>query len=788
MKRDKIRFRRRSVAMTWLLSYILVLFVPIAINLAVYWQTEKTVENQIKRGNDTLLLQMQEAVDNEVSGIRRLVSQIYANEKVQNLFYSNKANRGDYRFDLYEILQDLKGIRSAYSMYEEFYIYWSDGGRVIMPTVYKPADEAYADLYQGGNLSFTQWLGKVNSINRREFILTSRRTEEGALREYATYISSFPADSNDQPAGSIVIMLNAEQLLKIIGNVRLFNSGSVFIINERNEVLTSTLKDEKDLSPLGPLPDSQGNKAVVYRGEPSHIYYVKSTNSELTYATIVPDRVVWKESQYVRKLTYSSIAFSLTGGILLTYVFLRRNYQPLGRLIQTFSQKVNGVAYKEANEFAYIEEVLAKTLDEKDQASLRMKQQTNQLRGNFISRLLKGRIEASIPQEEARAAFQLHFESEEFCVLLLYLEENEAFFERIGGLPVPDRLKLLEFIVTNVVEEVLNRSHHGYMAEVDDMMACLINLAPGPKDRALADIRAAAEEAVQFLKRQYAIGVTVALSGVHTATSGIPEAYKESLDVMEYKLVMGRRDIMAYGEMQKEQADPVQSGYYYPLQVEQHLMNVVKAGDLVAAQGILNDILSRNMNEAALTVEQMKCLMFDLISTLMKTVQELGETNAEFLQQVHRAFERLTGMKTVKEMHHEMLSMLEEVCAYTAARQESMKRKWKSEEQDGFIRSVAHYIEDHYRDVNLNITMIGEAFGMKPTYLSKLFKDHTGEGLLDTINKMRIHKAKQLLKEEKLTVAEVMGLCGFNDLNTFSRSFKKWEGVTPGQYKNISQP
>ncbi|MFC4103418.1 AraC family transcriptional regulator [Paenibacillus xanthanilyticus] len=781
----KIRFRKKSVILTWLLSYLVVLILPIAMNVAVYDQTERTLKNQIKRGNDSLLFQMQESVDSEIASVRQLVSQIYANVKVQNLFYSNKLNRGDYRYDLYEIIHDLGSLRSAYTSFEEFYIYWAPGDRVIMPTLYKASEEAYEDLYAGGSLSREEWKRRVSGINQRQFILTSRRTDEGKMRYYATYISSFPVGSNDQPVGSIAVMLNNDQLLRTISSIPLFNSGDVFIMNERNEVMVSNVPDEKDLSALGPFPDSHGEKSVAYRGKPSTVYYVKSHNSELTYATIVPDQIVWKESQYVRNLTYFSIVISLVGGALLTWLFLRRNYLPLSQLIQTFSRRIGGLSAKEVNEFSYLEQMLAKTLDEKEQASLRVKQQTHQLGGNFIARLMKGRIQASIPDEEALKAFQLDFETDDFCVLLLYLEESQPFYERIGSLQVEDPAKLLDFVVTNVVEETLNRSQRGYMAEVGDMMACLINLRAGDEERSLRDIGDAAREARDFLLQQYQIGITTAVSGVHSTLTSIPEAYKESLDVMEYKWVMGREGHLSYPEMRTEQGNPTQYGYYYPLQVEQQLMTVVKSGNIDAARQLLNEIIDRNLSQPAMAGEQIRCLLFDLTGTLMKTIQELGETNVDFQSVVHRSFDRLSDLKTIKEINQEMLAMLERVCAYTADRQSEITRKWKNAEQDGFIRSIVRYIEDHYQDVNLNITMIGEAFDMKPTYLSKLFKDHTGEGLLDKISQTRIERAKILLREERMVLQEVMEQCGFNDLNTFSRSFKKWVGVTPGQYRKM---
>ncbi|WP_197080917.1 helix-turn-helix transcriptional regulator [Gordoniibacillus kamchatkensis] len=70
--------------------------------------------------------------------------------------------------------------------------------------------------------------------------------------------------------------------------------------------------------------------------------------------------------------------------------------------------------------------------------------------------------------------------------------------------------------------------------------------------------------------------------------------------------------------------------------------------------------------------------------------------------------------------------------------------------------------------------------------MSKLFKDHTGEGLLDFINKTRIEAAKRLIAAKNSHVNEIAGSVGFNDVNAFIRTFKKYEGITPGKYKETA--
>ena len=67
--------------------------------------------------------------------------------------------------------------------------------------------------------------------------------------------------------------------------------------------------------------------------------------------------------------------------------------------------------------------------------------------------------------------------------------------------------------------------------------------------------------------------------------------------------------------------------------------------------------------------------------------------------------------------------------------------------------------------------------------MSKRFKEQTGEKMLNYINKYRINKAKELLRERDLSVTNTAKQVGFQNSVTLIRLFKKYEGVTPGKYK-----
>ncbi|WP_240417666.1 AraC family transcriptional regulator [Paenibacillus periandrae] len=786
MNLKRMLSNRRSVIITWLISYIVVLFVPVLFSAALYWEAQNTIDEQIQRANDTLLKQMQDAIDNEIAQVNRLTNEMYSNVKVHDLFYSNKFARDDFRYELYGITQDLGRYRSTFSNIDEYYIYWSTGDIVITPMVYKPSSLLYADLYSGSELSFGAWTNKISNLKQRQTMYTSRINETGRKQSYVSFISPFPADSNDKSVGSIVVMIDTNKLLHTISSVGQFNGGDLFILNENKQVLVSNTTKEIDLSPVSQILETSGNVYGNYHGIKSQFFYIKSYNSKLSYLMVVPGNLVWTASAYVRNVAAYSIVFSVLGGCILTVFFLRRNYKPLDSIMQSM-RLYFGAEQKSGNEFHFIQNAFVDTVNEKEQTNVRLKQQQNQLRSHWISRLLKGRMDAQLSLEEAEPSFELEFDSENFCVLLFYLEDSELFFKKAHYLQVADKHKLLQFIVTNVVEELVNQRHTGYMAEVDDMMACLINVRQQDSKDTADQLEPIAREAQSFLLKHFEIEVTISISGFHTSKLEIPEAYNEALDAMEYKLIRGKHEIIRYEKIRKGDPSQLKAGYYYPLQIEQQLINYVKAGDVNKARASLNEIIERNFHQSVMTVELAKCLFFNLVSTFIKTMNEIGDMDIQetFFHNNPQAIEELTHSQTVADMHQQLLVMLEEVCRLTAAKLEANKLKLKDDGLGEFLQKIIKFVKENYADANLNISMIGDSFQMKPTYVSKLFKDHSGEGLLDYINKIRIEKAKTLLREGNIPLQEVANLSGFNDLNTFMRLFKKFEGITPGQYKTF---
>ena len=96
---------------------------------------------------------------------------------------------------------------------------------------------------------------------------------------------------------------------------------------------------------------------------------------------------------------------------------------------------------------------------------------------------------------------------------------------------------------------------------------------------------------------------------------------------------------------------------------------------------------------------------------------------------------------------------------------------------------ISNYIEENYANTTLSVDSIAQAIHLSPNYISHLFKKEMNDAPSVYINKVRIEKAKILLRTGNRTLSDIAAAVGYSDSNYFMRIFKKLTGTTPSGYR-----
>lgn len=99
---------------------------------------------------------------------------------------------------------------------------------------------------------------------------------------------------------------------------------------------------------------------------------------------------------------------------------------------------------------------------------------------------------------------------------------------------------------------------------------------------------------------------------------------------------------------------------------------------------------------------------------------------------------------------------------------------------------IVQYINDHLSE-NISIDQLSKRAEMSKSHFFRCFKNTFGQSPVEFINQSRVKKAKELLAKTTLSMDEISGVCGYNNISYFIRQFKQQEQITPYQFKKQFQ-
>lgn len=100
---------------------------------------------------------------------------------------------------------------------------------------------------------------------------------------------------------------------------------------------------------------------------------------------------------------------------------------------------------------------------------------------------------------------------------------------------------------------------------------------------------------------------------------------------------------------------------------------------------------------------------------------------------------------------------------------------------EGILKDVNEYIKNNLH--NATLEQAAEVVHMSPHYLSKLYSQHTGSTFSAYLLEQRMAYASSLLMDYRYKTYEISDLLGYNNPKNFTRSFKKFYGITPREYR-----
>jgi AraC-like DNA-binding protein len=546
-------------------------------------------------------------------------------------------------------------------------------------------------------------------------------------------------------------------------DIKAIDKGNAAIIDSENNIILQLTRDSFSDIKYGAFHENQGMNYERINGKKSPVTYVKSSVKNWIYIYSAPTGIYYKNLLKYREFIYTGIFLCIIFSCIVSYILFKNNYAPIKHLLKSLSLSSEKENYGDSNEYNLIKKLATRLLDEKNKISQWISFQKETLADKYIENLLKGRFENQLLYNE-RGRLEINFISDTFCVMSFNVLDKDSS-------KYLETFKLMQFIVQNVLNELLENNGKAYTVDINGKIISLVNL-----DNYNNDYKAYMQEISNSLqdivKKYYNITLNIGISNTYEGIRNIEIAYKEAEEIIDLSEIVGGEEVIFYDKIQGD----FYRNYEYSLEAEKNLLDAIREGDFDKVQKQVEQIFYKNFKENKLGGAMTKCLKFSLISSLIKIVNEFIDYYGIEFNYFLEPLEKLVKDNKL-ELKENILLVLEDLCTKVSCNN-------KTGAQIG--NEVKIFINSNYKDENLNISQIAEAFKLHPSYISKLFKMQTGEGILDYISYIRTEEAKKLLKyKEKINLEIIAKNIGYTNVRTFVRNFTKHTGVSPKQYKDI---
>jgi two-component system, response regulator YesN len=391
---------------------------------------------------------------------------------------------------------------------------------------------------------------------------------------------------------------------------------------------------------------------------------------------------------------------------------------------------------------------------------LQIKESLPYLRNELIHQLIDGSYNPSTLYSMINHC-EIKWQDRKLCAVVLEIDDFEW---RITNHTEGER-EYLQQRLMNSLEEKFDAYSLGYCCKIGKNRLALIR-----NDTDLDTM----EKMKSFIK-EYKISEDVSLTCGVGGTVSIPEeiiySYRQAIEALDYKMFLGKNKVITILDMRGEAAEDVSS-----LEKKlEGLFSGIDSCELERIQEAAEDLFAfvGRLHKKIMVYN----LIFHVLLKLNLHLNSVNEKLESFIGLEKEYSEVLFKFETVEDIKTWLINKLLMIAERLHSKKQKPNRK--------LIREIEKYVEDNLND-KLTLKDVANHFAFSPNYLGFIFKEETNEAFSDFMIRKRLEKAKELLQDPKLKIYEIADIVGYKNLTYFSRQFKEYFGITPGEYRKES--
>ncbi len=753
--------RTKTVLLQWIMTCIIILLIPFVSIIINYCISRKIINEQIENSNHIILSHMQNAIDGKLQSIRNLSYLLLLDDNFVKL---SNARDDDAFFTQSQICYDeLTSYRYVYKDIN-ILVYYPGRDYVLTGGVANPSASIYNSMNYASRKSmipYEEWLSLIGNDYSKSAYFFSDSCSYHHIGVNSVVFACTPPPSFTYKKESLYNLLVSSPVDFIEADMDGLPDRTFFICDRDGNVVSQFGRDMGNIETL-PLSDREFS-TLSLNGSNYYCCYADSSAAGWFYVLCAPSSLYLHDSILMRNVTLASTIFSLLIGVAIVIYTQYRNYRPVKRIMNIIPTSIKS---DEGNEFRQIELYHG----EMHRLNVFMQNKLDHISKNvrelYFYAKLKG-VNFNTYQNDIIHTMDLNFSDKHFIIASLYADSH--------NFPQDDIMKnweLLQFAINNVTEEILDNRlpyeyiqdefFHVYLFILDDAQSEEWNRSGLSRFRQISD----------FFSNQFHIDLFIIISQTFDNFEQISSYYSDVINTFEECYTQKITGVCSVSQpKEKRLLSDTKSN-----EISREINLAIFQHDFDKAMTIVHDYIChlRKYNYSRIIV---RYNIYSLIATIL---MDSGDYISQATRDIVESYlSSSLSCDTLEEYEAKLKELLHYLCEQGEPPADNVQDR-----ENQLVKKIKNYIENYYSDYSLNVTAVAEAINLSPNYMSKIFKNSTGEGLLSYINNVRINHAKELLRTTNINVDEIALMVGFSNSRSFRRNFQNLTGITATDYRN----
>lgn len=389
----------------------------------------------------------------------------------------------------------------------------------------------------------------------------------------------------------------------------------------------------------------------------------------------------------------------------------------------------------------------------------------------FISDLMKGNHGSNEDIQASMTFLNIILQKSYYCCIIISIVNYYEILKDLGLKKLHGTMFSIKELLNNILSDYEIWALIGDDGNLKSIIGSDLFIQGAVNHKLIT----ALEQVTAYIAELLGISVSISIGGVYQDLLELSKSYEEALLVAEHNTLAGGPGIVHINDLSSHS----EARYIYPAAKEEllfrNLLNSTEERLASLIKELFHDMVSQNCSR-----DRMRIDILGLIGKITRKAMDMGIDMYSLynhkLLDPYNAFERYNTNEQIE-------NWLVNIIVKTV---DAIKKKQGTQLKSVIIKAN-RFLQENYANPNLTLEVISDNLFLNPAYFSRLYKKETGENYVDALIRIRMEKAKILLRETNKKITDISESVGYPVPKYFYAIFKKYTGLTPLEFRELQK-